>query len=179
MRRARCGDQGAATQIHARYEKRLRGLARRRLNDELAPRVDAEDVVQSAMRSFFRAAIDGAYAAPKSGELWQLLAAITRHKVRRARVYHLAGKRDARRTAGGDAVRQLVDSDPRPAAELRMLVEEILADYSAAERRIVELRMAGHLVAEIAARSARSKRTVERALQEFRDELFERLGTMS
>jgi RNA polymerase sigma-70 factor, ECF subfamily len=179
IRRARGGDQAAATRIHARYERRLRGLARRRLNDELAPRVDPEDVVQSAMKSFFRAAIDGAYTVPKSGELWQLLAAITRHKVRRATVRHTAEKRDARRTSGGDAVRHLVGDDPRPAAELRMLVEEMLADYSVGERQVVHLRMEGHMVAQIAEQCARSKRTVERVLQEFRDELCERLGSSS
>jgi RNA polymerase sigma factor (sigma-70 family) len=179
VRRARGGDQAAATRIHARYGRRLRGLARRRLNGELAPRVDPEDVVQSAMKSFFRAAVDGVYTVPQSGELWQLLAAITRNKVRRATVRHTAEKRDARRTSGGDAVRQLLDADPRPAAELRLLVEEMLAEHSDGECRMVRMRMEGYTVAQIAEACARSKRTVERVLQEFRDELLERMGAMS
>jgi RNA polymerase sigma-70 factor (ECF subfamily) len=141
---------------------------------DLATRVDVDDVVQSAFGSFFRAAREGAYAAPDGGELWQLLAAITRHKLRRVRVYHQARKRDVRRTTGGESALGLSDDAP-PAAEWKWLVEDLFAALRPVERQIVELRMAGHLVAEIAARCGRSKRTIERVLQEVRDELCRRL----
>ena len=46
------GDSDAATQIFHRYVNRLIGLARSRISDGLARRVDAEDVVQSVSPSW-------------------------------------------------------------------------------------------------------------------------------
>ena len=43
-------------------------------------------------------------------------------------------------------------------------------------RLIVQMRIDGHEVAEIAERSQRSRRTVERVLQEFREQLQRSLG---
>lgn len=172
MRRFRGGDAGAAAQLHDRYSRRMRGLAKRRLDPALAARVDVEDIVQSALGSFFRAASKGLYEVPESGELWQLLAAITRHKLHHARARHLAAKRDARRTVAAadalDATAQLAD---QLAAELKLSIDEVLAAYNGIERRIVELRIEGYEIEQIADRVARSRRTVERVLQGFRSDL--------
>ena len=54
---------------------------------------------------------------------------------------------------------------------LRMVVEELLEGIPAANQQIVELRIEGYEVAEITERVQRSKRTVERVLQGFRDRL--------
>jgi len=53
LERYEAGDPLAARQIYDRYAARLLGLARRMLAEKLAARVDPEDVVQSAYRSFF------------------------------------------------------------------------------------------------------------------------------
>ena len=50
-------------------------------------------------------------------------------------------------------------------------MDEALARLPEAQRRMVELRIEGHEVGEIAARVGRSKRSVERVLQEFRNQL--------
>ncbi len=47
------GDQEAARRIVEHYVDQLVGLARRHLNPKLAGRIDPEDIVQSAFRTFF------------------------------------------------------------------------------------------------------------------------------
>jgi RNA polymerase sigma-70 factor (ECF subfamily) len=79
LRKYELGDLAAARQIHDRYAERLIAVARRLLSDKLAARIDPEDVVQSAYRSFFLRARDGQYVVRESGDLWRLLIAITRH----------------------------------------------------------------------------------------------------
>ena len=54
---------------------------------------------------------------------------------------------------------------------LRMVIEELLEGMPAANRRMIELRIEGYEVAEITEKVQRSKRTVERVLQGFRDRL--------
>lgn len=178
IRRLQGGDAAAAAMLHERYSRRMRGLVKVRLDPVLASRVDVEDVVQSALGSFFRVASKGLYEVPPSGEIWQFLAAITRHKLNHARVRHLAAKRDVRRTVSAPinateasdvaATREVAD---QLAAELRWSIEEVTADYTDVERRIVALRIEGHDVEQIAARVSRSRRTVERVLHAFRNDL--------
>src|SRR5262245_48945137 len=79
LARWRDGDQQAATDLYQRYADRLIALARNYLSAKVAPRLDAEDVVQSVVRSFFHRARAGRFAVDQSDELWRLLVAITLH----------------------------------------------------------------------------------------------------
>lgn len=172
IRRYRDGDAAAAVLLHERYSRRMRGLVKGRLDRVLSSRVDIEDVIQSALGSFFRVASKGLYDVPPDGEIWQLLATITRHKLNHARVRHLAAKRDVRRTVSApDGVDAAAAVAEQLAAELRLSVEEVTADYSDVERRIVGLRIEGHGIDEIAEHVSRSRRTIERVLQGFRNDL--------
>jgi len=65
------------------YAARLIALAHVRISARLRRRLDAEDVVQSAMGSFFRRANDGAYELARTDDLWPLLATITINKLRK------------------------------------------------------------------------------------------------
>jgi RNA polymerase sigma factor (sigma-70 family) len=64
----------------------------------------------------------------------------------------------------------------QPAAVLRLVVEEALARLPAGYQEVIELRVEGYDVAEIARRTGRSKRTVERILQESRRSLHDLLS---
>ena len=64
LQRFRGGDEGAAAELYLRYADRLRGLIRARCSAQLAARLDADDIVQSVFRSFFRAANAGVYSVP-------------------------------------------------------------------------------------------------------------------
>jgi DNA-directed RNA polymerase specialized sigma24 family protein len=100
---------------------------------------------------------------------------IALNKVRAAGAFHRAAKRDVRITVGGAAYDRAVDSqsghDEGALAVLKLVIDELLEELPAANRQIIELRIEGHEVNEIAEKVERSKRTVERVLQAFRARL--------
>jgi RNA polymerase sigma-70 factor (ECF subfamily) len=161
--------------LYLRYAERLRALASRQCAPDLAPRLDADDIVQSVFRTFFRRAAQGEYNVPEGEDLWKLFMIIALHKVRSAATFHRAAKRDVRATATGltDATpgQHLVAPDAMALATLRMVINELLGALAPSMRTIVELRVEGHEVEEIARRTQRSRRSVERALHEFRARL--------
>ena len=65
--RFRDGDDEAAHELFNRYVDRLVALARTRLSAQMKRRVEPEEVVQSAYRSFFRKAGEGKFTLDKSG----------------------------------------------------------------------------------------------------------------
>jgi RNA polymerase sigma-70 factor (ECF subfamily) len=175
LRRIRCGGEDAPTRLYLKYAGRLRALAAARSSRDLARRVDPEDIVQSVFRTFFRRAVQGHYDVPEGEEIWKLLLVIALNKVRAAAVYHRAAKRDVRVTAGGDALESAAGAAPGPDEEaltvLRLVVSQVLEDLPEPQRTMVELRIEGYEVSEIAERVRRSKRSVERVLQDFRGRL--------
>ena len=76
---------------------RLIALARGRLSSKLTKRVDPEDVVQSAYRSFFAGVRDGRYDPQRGGDLWRLLVVITLHKLSHQLRRNLSAKRSVDR----------------------------------------------------------------------------------
>src|SRR5271165_5672841 len=94
MARWQSGDSAAADELFRRYADRLAALVRSRLSSKLARRLDPEDVLQSAYRSFFAGARAGRYELKRGGDLWRLLVAITLHKLQDQADYHGAGKRN-------------------------------------------------------------------------------------
>ena len=78
-----------------------------------------------------------------------------------------------RQTLGGDALddRGATVADEAPLAVLGMVIEELLAQLPEASRVIVRMRIEGYEVSDIAAQTGRAKRSVERLLQGFRQQL--------
>jgi RNA polymerase sigma-70 factor, ECF subfamily len=169
------GNQDAATQIYLRYAQRLRALAQAQCGPDLAPRFDVEDIVQSVFASFFRGAGLGYYDVPPGEELWKLFLVIALNKIRARGAFHRAARRDVRRTAGGAAfdrtAKVVPDRDDGALAFLQLVLDETLQRLPPYQKQMVILRIQGHEVAEIAEQTRRSKRTVERVLQEFRKQL--------
>jgi RNA polymerase sigma-70 factor (ECF subfamily) len=174
LRLYRHGDQEAARLLYQRYAGRLRALARSRTSPDLAGRVDDDDIVQSVFGSFFRGVIHGSYDVPAGEELWNLFLVITLNKIRAKGEHHRAAKRDVRQTVGDEVVNVSPDplsSEGQAIALLKMAVGEALDRLPEQHGRAVRLRMEGYEVAEIAAITGRSKRSVERILQESRERL--------
>lgn len=178
--RWRQGDEQAANELFHRYASRLLALADSRLSGKLERRGNAEDVVQSAYRSFFAAARDGRYVLERSGDLWRLLVAITLHKVRKHAEYHTAAKRSINRERETDADAQwfglpleVLAQEPSPAeaAALTDEIQHVLQRLEPQQQRVLELRLQGYSVEEIATQCACSSRTVKRALAIIREEL--------
>lgn len=179
LRRFRNGSADAATLLYYRYAEQLLSLASARLGADLSPRVDAEDVVQSVFRTFFRRVARGEYEVPDGDDLWKLLLVMALNKIRSAGTHHRAARRDVARTpqpAEGTPTADPPGDDETPLAVLRLAVEEVLGRLSPGHRLIIEKRIDGHEVAEIAALAGRSVRSTERVLCEFRRELAAVLG---
>ena len=179
LSRFRTGESGAAEAIFNRYVSRLLHLARGRLSPRLARRVDPEDIVQSAWRSFFVHARDGKYVLRRSGDLWRLLAAITLNKLHGQIEVHTAQKRDIRQEADvndrqtSSVAASIVDVEPSPdeVAEVCEQVQRTMDELSSVERTVFELRLSGKTIEQIASAINRSQRTVRRILQQVKQTL--------
>lgn len=184
LERIQLGDDLAAAELIDRYADRLIALARTRLSTKLARRLDPEDIVQSACRSFFRHAQVGRYEIRDSDDLWRLLAAITVHKAQRQLKRHSAAKRALAKeeSSGWDGIMQVISPqvfsrDPSP-EEATTLLEEttsMMAGLSSLHRQIIELSLQGHNLAEMAKQANCSERTVQRAIEQARLLLEQRL----
>jgi len=153
----RQGDEDAARQIVERYIDRLLLLARRRISQRLASRVDAEDIVQSVFRTFFHRVKDGQFTFAEQDDLCKLLVRITLHKTLRQVAFHKAAKRDpGQETEQGEHHRErllsLLDREPTPEAQSAFLdqLEHFLGQLPPEHRKILELRLQGHGTEEIA-----------------------------
>lgn len=170
------GDRDAAAVLYARYAERLRALTRRKSSSALACRLDPDDIVQSVFRNFFHAAREGGYDVPPGADLWKLLLVIALNKIRARGTFHRAAKRDVRRTRRIDGLDPYTLAKENPHGQsavtfMRLAADEALAQLPALQRRIVELRIQGYQVHEIAGITGRSLRTVERTLQHCRQQL--------
>jgi DNA-directed RNA polymerase specialized sigma24 family protein len=170
VRRLQSGEGDAATAIYLRYALRVRQLAAAQLGAGLGRRIDPEDIVQSVFRTFFRRTKGGHYAVPQGEELWKLLLVISLHKIRSTATFHRAAKRDVRQTSslGERDVSANAGDDQEGHLILRMVIDEMLGELPQVQREMIALRIDGYEVAEIATRTSRAKRTVERVLQNFR-----------
>lgn len=175
LERFRSGDGDAALQLYLRYADRLLRVATKQTANELSTRFDPEDIVQSVFRTFFRRAASGQYDAPEGDELWKLLLVMALNKVRSRAGFHRSEKRDIRKTQSMPDEQTDGGSGSHDVARsiLYMSVEEIIQRQPESHRGIIRLRIDGLDVQSIAEREQRSKRTVERVLQAFRNQLME------
>ncbi len=175
LRHFQSGSQDAATEIYLRYAHRLHALTKAKCPRALGRHVDTEDIVQSVFRCFFKRAGQGHYDVPQGEELWKLFLVIALNKIRARGAFHTAAKRDTRLTEGGDLLDKATPSaraeDDAAYTVLKLTVQEALERLPAAHRAMIQLRIEGYDVAEIAEKTGRAKRTVERVLQEARKQL--------
>lgn len=184
LRRFRRGNDDAATALYVRYAERLQRLADNQVSNDLASRVDADEIVQSVFRTFFRRAADGQYDIAGQEDLWKLLLVMALNKVRSTGTWHRAEKRSASKTRSLDAV------DPLPSGQkdtsesvaflvLKMTVNEVLGELAEEHQDVVRLRIEGFEVDDIVERTGRAKRSIERILQGFRKKLLTVIGEPS
>jgi RNA polymerase sigma-70 factor (ECF subfamily) len=174
MARLRGGDDSAADEIFHRFAGRLIGLARQKLDVRLRAKVDAEDVLQSVYRTFFRRHAEGEFVFDGWSGLWSLLTIITVRKCGRWRQHYKAAQRDvALEVPLGDrpdapppeAVASLArEPSPVEALVLAEVVEALLRGLPERDQAIVSLRLQGHAPADIAEQLGRPERTVFRVL---------------
>ncbi len=190
----KAGDLAAAQPLFDRYFTQLIGLVRARLRSSRASRAmnDEEDVALSAIGSVVEGIGQGRFPRlDDRDDLWRILVAVARRKVvdelrRQRRIKNGAGKLvcEADLAApGDDDLRALDDLDPacllyhtileEPTPELAAIMAEEYAQrldqlQDPLDRKISELKLAGHANTEIANQLGYSLRTVTLRLERIR-----------
>ena len=173
--RLRKGDDQAASEFYDRYVKRVFGLVHQQMAGRLHAVVQSEDIVQSVFKSIFRGLSTGEYEAPAGGSLWQLIAIVAVHKVRRNARRNLADKRDARRTQFLVELESFEAESSGTPEEFERAIREAIEGLGPLEQEVVVLRVQGFTVEDISNKLNRSRRGIERALHKIRESLIQTL----
>lgn len=166
--------------VFRRFAGRLVALARARLDQRLRAKVDPEDVVQSVFRSFFVRCASDQFDLGTWDSLWSLLTVITIRKCA-GQVRHFTTEgRDVRReraeepadgASGPHWDPAAAEPTPAEAAALAELVEGLMQSLEPRDRWMVEMKLQGEPVPQIARQARCSERTVERVLNRARRHL--------
>ena len=171
---------GYESDVFGRYALRLMALVESRLPPRLSARVDAEDIVQSAMRTFFRRHHEGRFQFGQSDDLWHLLAAITYRKMLRSIRFHRQDRRNYQREGNASPTGRRDELPPHPAPgpeEVAMItdyLEWVINQLPPMHRPVVTHRLEGQTVSEIASKLRISERTVKRVLHRARELIVRR-----
>lgn len=169
------GDDQVAYEFWNRYGARLHRLAENRLPGALQRRVGADDVVQSACRTFLRRARKGEFDLPDGDALWRLLCAITLAKLRKHIRFHLRQKRGLNQELHIDALSSSGKADlpplaaggvgPEAAAIFSDEFRSLLDGLDEEERTLVIYKLQRYNNEEIAEKMGCSERTVRRIVK--------------
>lgn len=176
----RAGNDSAARELFDRYCERLMKLAKRRIGQRMTSRVDPEDVIQSAFRTFFTRVRNDQFTFEGENDLFKLLIRLTVHKTLRQVAYHRAAKRNPELEAGhgSDAqemLQQLAATDPPPEVEVALIdeFERFMGQLPEFDRKVLEMKLQGHTTTEIAdalgSYDRKIRRVVERIEETARD----------
>lgn len=163
-----------------RYCVRLVALIANRLSDRWKHQVDAQDIVQSALGSFFIRANQSRLQFSQSVSLWNLLATFAKRKMARTIERRSAIKR------GGDqkhvpfdeaeletsvSISQDAFNGNMESVESQAIGNKILETIPKDSHRILHLMLEGNSQAEIATALKITDRTVRRKIQKLRQQL--------
>jgi RNA polymerase sigma-70 factor (ECF subfamily) len=177
----RSGDEQAARQLFDKYMERLVALARRRISQRLASRVDPEDIVQSVFRTFFGRLKAGEFEIGDQDDLCKLLMRITVHKTLRQIAFHQAAKRNPGLEKGqqdlvDDRLHEVLDHEPTPEATVAFVdqLEHFLARLRPDERQVLEMRLQGFSNEEIGQKlNIKHDRTIRRIIERIRGQAMQ------
>lgn len=183
LERFHSDEDAAARDVFERYARQLVALARRQFAPRLAHRIDPEDVVQSAFKSFFLGHREGKLRVGDWDKMWNLLALITQRKCADRIEYLRAQRRDIDREVpapnGADlSWPPVAGREPLPeeVAGLTETIESLFRSTDEDERPVLELSLQGHTAAEIAVRLGMALRTVHRLREKIHKRLLRRRG---
>lgn len=168
----RAGSDTAARILFDRYCEKLLRLAQRRIGQRLMGRIDPEDIIQSAFRTFFVHLRREEFTFAQENDLFKLLVRLTVHKTLRQIAHHRAAKRDPGREVinaleDRDLLEQLVLQEPPPEAEVTLLeeMERFLGRLEPFDRKVLEMRLQGYSTREIAQTLNTYDRKIRRVLE--------------
>lgn len=165
IHRWKLGDERSAECIVDRYSLRMIALVSSRLNPRFRGNIDPEEVVQSALGSFFSAAKQSRLQFSQSVSLWRLLATFAKRKMLRSIERNGAVKRggDFQTNSFDEAIHYL-KGNPQPDANemLDDLISELNSDLAPDLRSVLEGLLSGETQIETAARIGVDERTIRR-----------------
>lgn len=175
LQQLRAGDPSAAQQVFSIYANRLLHLARTRISQRLARRIDPEDILQSAFRTFFTRVKADEFTFENLDDLLKILVGITIRKALRQVAFHQAAKRNSAKeedTSGemDSGLVQLSSLEPSPEETVAFLdqLDHLLSRLRPQDRTILELRLEGYRNEEIARKLNVSDRHIRRVLEHIR-----------
>ncbi|MDA1016773.1 MAG: sigma-70 family RNA polymerase sigma factor [Planctomycetota bacterium] len=163
------GNESAGTELYGRFFNRLLPLVRQNLSAKLGARIDAEDVLQSFMRSFFRS--EPKYTFEDDGQVWKFVITLCLNKVRKKMRHHLAIRRSVNsQVPFTDCVANALASPPTPqiAVSFQDTFAQLVELLSERQRTIVSLKLAGQTQSEIGQTLKVTDRTIRRDWNEIK-----------
>lgn len=176
MAQVRFGSSEAAEQLWRKYGPYVVHAVRRSLHRTLRSRFDSQDFVQAAWASFFSDLPDTS-RLDSPAALVSFLTTVARNKVvaetRRQRGPERSIQRQRRLRRPRTNQRYVDRKSPRPSQQVAAedIVEQVIADQPDRYGRVVQMRLDGMDVSEIAEHENTTARTVRRVMSHVR-ELF-------
>jgi RNA polymerase sigma-70 factor (ECF subfamily) len=186
LNRIRAGSEEAVWELLERYSRNVLRLVRKKLPPELRPKLDSIDIVQSVWKSFLRGRASAEDARTMEGFLAYLVG-IAKHKIGETHRHYLRSQAsNIRREVAFDPLAEAAalgrgTPEPPPAnrrfdpaeelAEVRENWTRAMHKVGAPSRQVVQLRLEGFTLDEIADRLAISKSTVRRILRSIEQSL--------
>ncbi len=159
-----------ANEIFRTYSQRLLQLAMEQLAAEVQRKISPEDVVQSALKSFFRRTGTFSTTPLEADTLWGLLSIITIRKCRKWEAFFRCSKRNVRREElaldDSSLPKSQIPIEPRGADALvaTELIDMLLQHFTERQQEMILLRIQGLPIERIAIECQSSKRTVARTI---------------
>jgi RNA polymerase sigma factor (sigma-70 family) len=168
----KAGSESAARDLFDRYCEKLMQLARRRIGQRMTSRVDPEDVIQSAFRTFFIHVRNDDFTFEEKDDLFKLLVRLTVNKALRQVAHHRAAKRDPGKEVvqgsdDGDILANLTTHEPSPEVEVAVLdeLERFLRQLPVFDQQVLEMKLQGHSTTDIAEALGSYDRKIRRVLE--------------
>ncbi len=185
MTEAQGGDDAAAQKLWEAYSEKLLRYAKKKLACMPRRAVDEEDVIVSAMNSYFAAAKTGQLAPENRNELWKLLTTITVRKANAQIRRHYAQKRGGGVVRGESVfldrmatdqehygINQVIDDrnlDVMSGQLIQMCEEKLTMLNDDSLREVAILRLEGYSNDEMAEQLHCSRATIKRKLARIRE----------
>jgi RNA polymerase sigma factor (sigma-70 family) len=168
----KAGSESAARELFDKYCERLMRLAKKRIGQRMTSRVDPEDIIQSAFRTFFVRVRNEQFSFHEEDDMFKLLVRLTVHKALRQIAHHRAAKRNPEQEVGqaSDAqemLQQLCAEQPTPEVEVALIeeFEKFLGQLPQVDREVLQLKLQGYTTVEIAEKIGSYDRKVRRVLE--------------
>jgi RNA polymerase sigma factor (sigma-70 family) len=174
--RLSAGEQSAQVELFNRFQSQLLRKAHEHLHSHVRSIVGVDDILQTALASFFSGQAKGEFVIPSWNSLWSLLALIT---VRKCYRYNKKFRREGRhatsnepRSYGFPWDTPTAEATSDQAAMYAEILENLLRGLKdERSRQVVSLWLQGYTEVESAEQVGCSQRTVRRMRRSARDRL--------